>query len=242
VSAALIEVARAALEGIVRTANCNHWLGMNESRRSYAMARDAQIALNRMQALTAAEAQPTERAWTLEECDRVMKTLRYVQGIAERGEGRLMRDDETLEAFVLGYVKRLEAQPTPCAKRISERITHYLAGGGLFNPEAANHDAVRDLLIDCRAALDTAETRPTDLYSHLAEALGCDPMDSHDTRIGRALTARLAMKANPAAPAPLTDRQLAQIWDEALDQLDTRNQLRFIARAIERAHGIGEGA
>ncbi len=37
------------------------------------------------------------------------------------------------------------------------RITAYLSGGGLFNPEAANHDAVRDLLIDCREEL--AEVR-----------------------------------------------------------------------------------
>jgi len=36
---------------------------------------------------------------------------------------------------------------------LRRRITEYLSGGGLFNPELANHDAVRDLLIDCRAAL-----------------------------------------------------------------------------------------
>lgn len=41
---------------------------------------------------------------------------------------------------------------------IVERITAYLAGGGLFNPELANHDAVRDLLIDARAAI--AAIRP----------------------------------------------------------------------------------
>ena len=33
---------------------------------------------------------------------------------------------------------------------IVERITAYLASGGLFNPELAIHDNVRDLLIDCR--------------------------------------------------------------------------------------------
>lgn len=33
------------------------------------------------------------------------------------------------------------------------RITSYLSGGGLFNPELASHKAVRDLLIDCRDAL-----------------------------------------------------------------------------------------
>ena len=34
-----------------------------------------------------------------------------------------------------------------------QRITDYLFGGGVFNPELANHIAVRDLLIDCRKAL-----------------------------------------------------------------------------------------
>lgn len=33
------------------------------------------------------------------------------------------------------------------------RITEYLSAGGLFNPELANHEAVRDLLIECRDAL-----------------------------------------------------------------------------------------
>lgn len=41
---------------------------------------------------------------------------------------------------------------------------------------------------------------------------------------------------------PLSDADLAKIWDDALDQLDPRDQLRFIARAIERAHGIGGNA
>lgn len=42
-----------------------------------------------------------------------------------------------------------DAQPTP----LVDRINIYLATGGLWNPELANHDAVRDLLIDCRNAL-----------------------------------------------------------------------------------------
>ena len=47
---------------------------------------------------------------------------------------------------------------TPADKRIVERITEYLSGGGLFNPEMAIHDAVRDLLIDCRDALSSKPT------------------------------------------------------------------------------------
>ncbi len=38
----------------------------------------------------------------------------------------------------------------PKAELLIGRITNYLALGGMFNPELANHDAVRDLLIDCR--------------------------------------------------------------------------------------------
>jgi hypothetical protein len=38
------------------------------------------------------------------------------------------------------------------AGMLDGRITAYLSGGGLWNPELANHDAVRDLLIDARAA------------------------------------------------------------------------------------------
>lgn len=33
---------------------------------------------------------------------------------------------------------------------IENKITDYLASGGLFNPEFMEHDKVRDLLIDCR--------------------------------------------------------------------------------------------
>ena len=40
---------------------------------------------------------------------RLIETIKYVVGIAERGEGRTMRDDETVEQFVLGYVNKLEA-------------------------------------------------------------------------------------------------------------------------------------
>ena len=36
---------------------------------------------------------------------------------------------------------------------LAERITGYLASGGLFNPEMAEHEKVRDLLIDCRDVL-----------------------------------------------------------------------------------------
>jgi hypothetical protein len=39
-------------------------------------------------------------------------------------------------------------------KELSDRITAYLFAGGLFNPELANHLAVRDLLMECREVLN----------------------------------------------------------------------------------------
>lgn len=39
-------------------------------------------------------------------------------------------------------------------QELSDRITAYLFNGGLFNPELADHLAVRDLLIECREVLN----------------------------------------------------------------------------------------
>jgi hypothetical protein len=49
--------------------------------------------------------------------------------------------------------KKDDKQQTESAKLV-ERITSYLMCGGLWNPELAEHEAVRDLLIECRAALE----------------------------------------------------------------------------------------
>ena len=46
---------------------------------------------------------------------------------------------------------------------VKERITDYLVLGGLFNPERANHTAVRDLLIDCRSHIDVLEKEKEEL-------------------------------------------------------------------------------
>ncbi len=45
---------------------------------------------------------------------------------------------------------------------VEQRITDYLASGGLFNPELSDHDAVSRLLFDCRAAL-AAERKKAEL-------------------------------------------------------------------------------
>lgn len=41
---------------------------------------------------------------------RLLDTIKYLRGIGVRGEGREPRDGETTEAFVLGYVRRVESE------------------------------------------------------------------------------------------------------------------------------------
>lgn len=38
----------------------------------------------------------------------------------------------------------------PTASSIQRRIADYMVLGGLFNPELARHEAVRDLLMECQ--------------------------------------------------------------------------------------------
>jgi len=39
-------------------------------------------------------------------------------------------------------------------QELIQRITEYLASGGLFNPEVMNHDQIRALLLDVRYFLE----------------------------------------------------------------------------------------
>jgi hypothetical protein len=52
----------------------------------------------------------------------------------------------------------MSTKPPPSAAIIA-RITQYLMTGGNFNPELADHIAVRDLLIDCRDVLLAIQKR-----------------------------------------------------------------------------------
>lgn len=49
------------------------------------------------------------RADEFEKVQKLLAAGKYIIGIIERGEGRKIRDDESVEQFVLGYVKKLEA-------------------------------------------------------------------------------------------------------------------------------------
>ena len=56
-----------------------------------------------------------------------------------------------------------------------ERISGYLSSGGLFNPELANHDAVRDLIIDCRDRIAELEAALREAYEVYAGSDGFIP-------------------------------------------------------------------
>lgn len=98
------------------------------------------------------------------------------------------------------------------------------ADGGILNPTTGkcvgrvDHDGLLRAFVGSMQLLDTL--------------LKMQPL-----RVG------MTIDASVRVAQPLTDAELAKIWDEALDHFDLRDQLRVIARAIERAHGIGqEGA
>jgi len=58
---------------------------------------------------------------------------------------------------------------TDRSKEFKDRITEYLAAGGLFNPELADHYAVRDLLIEIRDYLEPVEPEWTENYGQGSE-------------------------------------------------------------------------
>jgi hypothetical protein len=71
------------------------------------LRRAAEAAINFRSARDALE---VERIELLNDLDRVMDTVKYLVGIAERGTGTSLPDNQTAEAFVLSYVKHLEAE------------------------------------------------------------------------------------------------------------------------------------
>ncbi len=88
------------------------------------------------------------------------------------------------------------------------RITNYLSAGGLFNPEAMEHDKVRDLLIDCRAALAAAPASPPSVRDRL-EAFRSGWDEGYAEGYGKA-------KSEAAAPAsPPSDEE----WEHRVEEM-----------------------
>ena len=92
-------------------------------------------------------------------------------------------------------IENLEQQiaKQEAALRLAQRITDYLAGGGLYNPELADHGAVRDLLIDCREALAEQPAQHQCSRSHPHENM--DAMCELRTEIARLTNENARLKA-----------------------------------------------
>ena len=75
---------------------------------------------------------------------------------------------------------------------VTERITTYLINGGAFNPELADHRAVRDLLIDARAELAAARKQAAQIFIDSGERISAAEAENERLRTGRdALRAKL---------------------------------------------------
>jgi hypothetical protein len=68
------------------------------------------------------------------------------------------------------------------------RITYHLSSGGLFNPELADHLAVRNLLMECRDALAQRT------WVGLTDEEFADCMDMSIQKTCRAIEAKLKEK------------------------------------------------
>lgn len=139
-------------------------------------------------------------------------------------------------------------------KELIDAITAYLCGGGLFNPELADHNAVRDLLIECRDVLNertnSRTCRTIWLDEPVATVTECEACFTPDVCQLRGTcdyyTASQMRIATPPQSKPLTEEEIVDAVREAdLDwqkgwTLDETQSNRFVTLvlAVERAHGI----
>ena len=109
---------------------------------------------------------------------RLIDTIKYLVGIAERGEGRKARDDELPEQFVLGYVKRLEAalaEPSEAVAWTESAIDEYLSGYSLcgddgdYTPTDDEKFVIKDAIIGFMSA--TPDCWDTAAYPALEDAI-----------------------------------------------------------------------
>ena len=91
---------------------------------------------------------------------RLISTIKYITGIAERGESRPIHQDELPEKFVLGYVKRLEADNTrlrgglaAARNAMVEFRDCILNQRGALAENGMDNDQVNDVLSEFDAAL-----------------------------------------------------------------------------------------
>lgn len=173
-----------------------------------------------LRAMLAASPKPEQPATVPdEEVLKLLSAVKYIIGIAERGEGRAMREDESAESFVLGYVKRLEAK---------------LATVPEGRVEASLEVAmIRKLYKACVRTLEAGRD------SILALGGDCDPVDRMEEsdptlREARAMLAAASKPEQQEAPE-LTDEELMSLSMQHFGgngQLGDSTKYRVFARAV----------
>ena len=120
-------------------------------------------------------------------------------------------------------------------REVIDRITAYLTGGGLFNPELANHDAVRDLLIDARDALSLAAAvkESGDEIIRKLHNLGLpDPNDERDPPSRQIVRQAAALLVSQADALKRKDAEIAGLRDEVA----ILNNVRALWPEIRQLH------
>jgi hypothetical protein len=88
---------------------------------------------------------------------------------------------------------------------LRNRIIGYLANGGMFNPELIDHKLVRNLLIDCRNALDLekllAEARLEE-HKHDCLSIRCRQQEDWDCPRAKILRHWAELRALAGSSAP----------------------------------------
>ena len=103
---------------------------------------------------------------------------------------------------------------------LTKRIEEYLSAGGLFNPELANHVAVRDLLIECREALRENAMREV---QRLGQEIEQEPIGTVKELFTQTAWERLDLRGstkvylNTTPPqrtwVGLTDEEKSELWE-----------------------------
>jgi hypothetical protein len=119
---------------------------------------------------------------------------------------------------------------------LAARIAAYLSGGGLFNPELANHDAVRDLIIDCRARIEELEKeRDEALAKAERQWAGWVKAGVRIEELEKALEPIAAMQ--PILARPLVAGATDMPDDAYVGSGITYGMLRTAARALKKGPG-----
>lgn len=99
-------------------------------------------------------------------------------------------------------------------QNLIDRITYYLSSGGLFNPELADHLAVRNLLMECREALAQPEQTNTRPYYTIDELNAW--ADEKEKQAWRNAAIRIGEELSSVGPFGYYDMTAKQWLDWAL--------------------------